>query len=380
MEWLPLTLTVWSKSYVRRGPVGAPLAFEATIRRNAPSDATFTIADDHPRVNDLVTAGARVVVEYQHTPGAGVMGLVSGTVHETTGTTGQTGTRTFQLRDDFEDVFADTLGYPVPGAALTAQNTPFHIVSGPAETVLKTVVSANMAREGKSLSVPATAGRGSTIAVALRMDKLGDKLFPAVTRAGLVVRVLQSGATRTLTVTTPVLRTRVLTEDSGILAPGGTWTITPPTVTRVITSPSTGEGVSRIFRQFVNTEAEAAYGVRRSAFLEVSGDDAELETLMAQEAGDLLNDSDERVSVDVQLAETDAWRYGLTFNLGDRVTVQPSGAPALTDEVTEVAFVWTADNGLVITPSVGTTEGYGQSLIRVVAALAKQVRTSQRNR
>src|SRR5690606_27362745 len=145
--------------------------------------------------------------------------------------------------------------------------TSYYRLSGPAETVVKTAVSANADRLGLELTVPATQGRGSNIEVSLRMHPLADRLYPAVDQAGVGVRVVEKNTpTRTLEVSEPVTGGTVLPEASEVVVQGA-YQIQPPPVTRVVAGCG-GAADARDFFVFVDSAAESQWGVGRESFVD----------------------------------------------------------------------------------------------------------------
>jgi hypothetical protein len=269
LDHIPLTITVYTKGYVRKGVVAAPTSVSVSINHNAPGTAEFTVDADHARISDLTAYGARAVVAYRYAPSSDPVVLISGPVGDTTGEgPADSAVRKFVITDDWAEIFNGIIGWPNPTGTVSQQgdDSAYFTRTGPAETVVKQIVAPNATRQGLPLTVPATEGRGAKITVSVRMHPLADKIFPAADQAGIGVRVLQLGTERTLTVYTPKSRARVLTEESGIVV-GGSWQIKPPTVTRV-TIGAGGEGKLRAFYEYVDAARESTYGIRRSAFID----------------------------------------------------------------------------------------------------------------
>lgn len=394
--YAPLSVEVWSSTFVRKGVVGRPTTITGSVLHNAPGTMDFTVDADHPRIADLTATGARAVLSYRYAPGDTPIVLMSGTIGEVSGTgPALSSSRTFRIRDDW-NILNDILGLANPAGTMAQQGaaTAFYTATGAAETVLKTIVSANAPRQGVTLTVPTTLGRGSSCTVTLRMHPLADRLFPTLDQAGIGVRVQQQGTSRVLDVYVPTTRARVLTEQSGIVV-NGDFQLTPPTVTRVIVGAG-DEGTARVFREYVSDGAggtilnpsaglaglETSLGWSRSAFVDaqdVATTDPNLATLLQQKALVALTAGGAQVSLRVTLAETAQFRFGKTYQVGDRVSVQLAGSPVLTDLIREVQFDYTADQGLVITPIVGDwSNSTSDVLYRQVAQIARAVRDSQR--
>lgn len=357
-DQLPFRLTVFDKAFVRRGTIGAVESLSVAVRRNAAGDAVFVLPADHRRVPDLLADGARCTVHYRWSPSSDELYLLSGRVVERTGA-GSTvaATRTFQVIDDFS-LFGEVLGWPVPDGSLTGQNVEYHRVRGPAETVVKTIAGANFSRLGLPVTVPASSGRGATIDVSIRFHPLLERLFPAADQAGVVVQLRQEGAGLLLDVREPATYPRTLTEESGVVE-DGEFTLKAPTATRVVIGAH-GEGTARYFYRKIDSALEAAWGAAGKPFVverfvdarDVENDGNRTQRLEAR-ADEALAEGAPKATLKARLAETDAFRFGKTFDVGDEVAVQLAGAPVLTDVVREVQLEWSQGSGMTVTPLVG---------------------------
>lgn len=380
----PIQITVWTKNMMRRGTVEAPNRVEVTVRDGAAGDALFEVDADHDRIADLTAPGARVVIDYYPDDDTDPVTL-SGNIDELTGAgPADSAVRAFSVTDDWEAVFVDLQAWPNPTGTIAQQgdDTAYFTRTGPAETVLKQVVQPNAQRQGLGLVVPATQGRGATVTASLRFHPLTDKLLPAIARAGLGVRVVQRDAQLVLECWTPTIHTRVLDEESEVIV-DGQYQRTSPTVTRVVVGAG-GEGTARVFRHYIDTALEAEWGPRnrRERFIDardIPATDPQLETLCAARAEEALAEGAPRAGITAKLAETEAWRFGKTFALGDTVPLQMSGGPVLTDRVREVQILWD-DQGLVVTPFVGDWQDSALDVVvDAVTAAAKGLRNLQRS-
>ena len=390
----PFTLTVFDRNFTRKGTLSAPNELDGAIRVGAPGDLTFAVDADDRRVKHLQADGARVRCDYRYSPSSAPQTLISGPVTEVAGSgTPEAALRTFTVSDDWH-VLNDTLGLPNPAgtAAQQGASEAYYSATGPAETVLKQIVEANRARLSIPLVVPATQGRGATITTSIRMHSLAERLFPAVTDAGLIVRVLQRGsALPTLEVSTPTVRSRVLTQASGVVVEGD-FQLAPPTVTRVWVGAG-GVAEARIFRLFVDDALELRFGggagkrFVRERFVDArdvgieppaTALTAAQEAVLQQRANEVLQEGAPRGSLAAKLAETETFRFGRTFQLGDRVSLQLAGGPVLSDYVREVQFKWDA-SGVEITPLVGSwAESVNDEILKRIADTMRAVRDMQR--
>lgn len=356
----PVSLWVFDKAYARQG-TATPEAVEWLGVWNGAGSLVFTVLADSPRVAALTAPGARVVATLNRPGFPTPKVLISGPVKERRGI-GMTEIpeRIFTVAGD-AGIFDEIVCWPVPGAAITAQGTAdYHVVTGPAETVLRTLVSANAPRQGVPVEVAASTGLGATMTVKLRMHTLGDKVIPRVSALGLGVRVEQDPdeTVRRLITWVPTTHTKVLTEESGIVLPGAEFSIQAPSATRVVVGAG-GEGTARVFRQIIDAALETAWGVSRSVFVDardIAATDPDLTALIAERAAEALAENSEVTSLKIELVETDNWQYGTTFDLGDIVPIRLVGESTVTDRINEVALSWQAGSGLEITPRIGAWE------------------------
>lgn len=356
MAGLPFNLTVFDKAYVKKGPLGAPLTLSGQVVKNAVGELEFTLPQDHPRVPALTAPGARVLANYRP-PGRAEQFLISGAVEQVGGGGPRHSPwRKFAVEDDFSVLTDEVQCWPNPTGTITQQgdDEAYHTVTGPAETVLKSILAPNVTRQGTVLTIPASAGLGSTITGSVRFHTPFERLFPAIEQAGLGVRVRQSGTTRILEVYVPATYARELTQKSGIVV-SGEYSSSRPSVTRV-TALAGGEGTARVVRQKIDATREADWGVRLPAARDardVPADDAELEAKLLARMDEALAEGAPKASLKCELTETESFRYGVAFGLGDKVTIRLTDAPPITDYVRSVGFSWSAGDGVKITPRVG---------------------------
>jgi hypothetical protein len=376
---LPFDVTVYDKAYTRKGPLGSPLSLSGEAVFNGVGSCEFTIPSDHPRAADLATSGARVVIQYRP-QGRPLQFLMSGAV-EDVGGGGSTHSpwRKFSVVDDWSVLTDEVQCWPNPTGTIAQQGDAeaYHTVTGPAETVLKSILAPNVTRQGTVLTIPATAGLGSPITGSVRFHTPFERLFPAVEQAGLGVRVRQVGSGRQLQVFTPTVRTRPLTQASGIVV-SGEYSVSRPTVTRV-TVLAGGEGTARVVRQKIDAAREAEWGVVLPATRDardVQTTDPDLEAKLTARMDEVLAEGAPKASLKCELTEAESFQYGVAFSLGDRMPIKLADAPPLTDYVRSVAFSWSPDQNapVKLTPRVGDWSDVADAqIINHVTALTRAV-------
>ena len=345
-----LRITVYSKDFQRKGWLGNPESVTATVVFPFGGEAQVTFPSDHPRAADILTEGARMVIEY---PGL-ALPLITGPVTEVEGEgpEGQS-TVTVTVKDD-SSILTETLGWQVPTAAISAQNTAeYRTYTGNAETVVKTMVTEQaITRLGRPLTVAPNLNRGAVIpgGVKIRMHPLAERLFPAVEQAGLGVRVYQSGAGLVLDVYEPRTYSKVISEAAGTLR-SWKWNRTNPTATHVV-GGGKGEGTARTFRTATDSALATQYGRKIEVFADARNGETTAE--LDQSNSEVLFEGKPKSGLELELSETPYFRYG-TVIVGDRVTIR-AGALEIQDVLRSATITWTRADGLKVQPVVGKTE------------------------
>jgi hypothetical protein len=382
----PIEISVFDKALAYRGQVAKPKNVVATSRDFAltltPGTAVFEVDADEEIVDDLAAKGARVVVDYFPDPTDldSRRVHVSGRVWEVTGDHGAAPVRTFAVTDDAV-IPSRIIGRPVPGGSLaTGQGTGAYEVTGPAETVVKTLVTANLATVSQPLVVAPDLGRGDTITASVRMQLLTDRL-PGLPFSMLCLTVRQVGAQLVLDARTPTVHTVPISEEDGLVT--GSWTLTAPEFTRVIVAGGEVGGVTK-FREVINAAAEAEHGDCGWGPT-VEARDTTDDAVMDAKGWEALNAANAKSGLSVQLAETEDWRFGEVFDLGDVVPIQMSGAPVITDRVREVEIRWDTrsgdEGGLTVTPRIGEhSNSADRRMAAAISSLARIVRSDRAGR
>jgi len=345
-----LRITVYDKNFQRKGWLGNPESVSVTVGYNIVGKADVTFPSDHPRAADILAEGARIVIEY---PGLDLP-LITGPVTEVQGEgpEGQS-TVTVTIKDD-TSILWETLGWQVPTAAISAQNTAeYRTYAGNAETIVKTMVTEQaITRLGHPLTVAPNLNRGAVIpgGVKIRMHPLAERLFPAVEQAGLGVRVYQSGAGLVLDVYEPRTYSKVISEAAGTLR-SWKWNRTNPSATHVV-GGGKGEGTARTFRTATDSALATQYGRKIEVFADARNGETTAE--LDQSNSEVLFEGKPKSGLELELSETPYFRYG-TVIVGDRVTIR-AGALEITDVLRSATITWTRADGLKVQPVVGKTE------------------------
>lgn len=370
-----IEIRVYSKTFERLGWVGDPIAVTATARHNQQPSGQLIVSERAVSTPRLLEPGARVVIRHQGE-------IVLGGPCRLVSCQGRLGARTFtmQVQDDWR-LLRRILAWPVPGSAINSQTSEYDVRTGPAETVLKQLVQANVTRLGLPVTVAPTLGRGSTITVRSRMDTPADVLFPLVDQAGIGVTVRQSGAGLLLDCYTPSTFPLRLSEAAGTVA-GMSWSRQPAEMTRVVVG-GPGEGTARIYRTRVNAALEAAWGDKIEGYVDardIKDDDPNRNALMDARGDAALAEVGLRYGLSVELLESSIFGYGGAngVRVGDAVQIETQpGATPITDVLREATLAWSKEKGVPKwSPVVGSRtddndKKLATALGRAIAALRK---------
>ena len=366
----PVTIRLYDKAFAWVGVLSDPQAFTLTLRHNAQPTGQVVVPSDHRLIPLLATEGCRYTVDLHGEQ------VSSGTVESLSGDGAPDGQLTVQLRDDWS-LLTDVLAWQDPTATLSASASAtiaanYYTLSGPAETVLKTVVQANaVTRLGLPVTVAPDLGRGPTIRAQWRMHPIWDRLSGPWATTGLGISVRQSGAGLVVDVYEPRVYPVPITRKSGIVT-DWTWQWDAPSVTRTVAGGQ-GEKSARVFVQAVDDMAEATWGVKREAFADAN--DVDNDTALIARAVQARREG--RRLTGLSLTLSDALPYGTNLRVGDTVTETLAG-PAMTHTLTECVLNWSVDDGFTAVPSVGDLETHGgvsRSIARAISRLGSSIRS-----
>ena len=193
-------------------------------------------------------------------------------------------------------LLGDALGWPTPGAALTAQTEVRYYKTGPAETILRSFVKANVAdRLGYEMIFPASQGRGSTITINSAFDNVLSIVREKTGPAGLRIRtglVDVAGSTTRAELRTwfeipaDVSRQVVLSHKAGTLRSWKEET-TVPTATRAIVQAAKEQQGREIASVSVSANSLTTAGTRRTTSREVDSVAVAANSITTKSAHDL---------------------------------------------------------------------------------------------
>ncbi|HLP97650.1 MAG TPA: siphovirus ReqiPepy6 Gp37-like family protein [Sideroxyarcus sp.] len=354
-----LTVEVRNSSLARVGQILASdlVGLELSLRFNKLGSWKITLRSSHPLADALRAPGAGLIV----TGPNGV--LISGpTVQATQNKTGDDPTGTWEIIGvDDAVVLGERLAYPVPTtASLAGQTSAYDSRTGVAETVAKAYVNANIgpsaptARKITGLTVDTDLGRGSTVVVNARFDKLGELIYGILTPSNLGFDIKQVGSGLMFEVFQPVDRSATVRMDvDNLRLTKSEYTYASPGATRVIVAGQ-GQGSARTLIErtsTASTAAETSWGRRIEVFKDSrnTNDTTELNT-----AGDEILAVSGFTVEGIKVTPSDdlaSMQFGVHWGLGDKVTVVV-GNTEVAKVVTEAAIVVT-EEGVKVGATVG---------------------------
>lgn len=287
---------------------------------------------------------------------------------------------------DALSILSWALAWPDPTVGIGAQ--PYHDPSDPApyvddaETVLLDLIDLNLVtRRGMTITIPASASRGTTIRARPNFENLLELVAKKAKRGGIGVNVglVDTSGTRaelTVSVYEPddvSSRVRFAETIDGSLR---SWSETEdaPTATRAIVGGA-GAGASRLLRSVTTVESVAAataWGGHREVFIDgpQSFDNDELD-----EAGTEAIDASESTSLTVEAAESAGLLAFRDYNVGDIASATLLTGLDITDVITQIE-VKVGDDGVTVTPAFGDPDAGNPevSLAQIVRGVKRDVK------
>ena len=360
-------------------PITGWTRLEVALRYNEPSAASISLPLSAVSAGQI-EPGCRLVVIRDGRV------LISGPIERrgpqrwsATGQDAGAGTIDVTIADDLASIVAERV-HPDPSQPLSNQRVArreFTAVN--AEQVMRTLVaeqvgpSARPERQIPRLTLGPVAGVGAPVTIGFRMDPLGDALRSvAATGGGLGFRTRQSDNEVLFEVFQPVDRSGAVRFSRGLGNLRSYELVEEaPTATVAIVGDGSGTGANRVLREYVDQDAVATWG-RIVTFVDRrdTTDTAELD-----EAGaEALASGAARARLSAITVDTPTQRWGVHYDLGDRVSVEVDHGVVLTDVVREVRIEATPRTGELVTAVVGNPETSNDpAWLRVVSDLARRL-------
>lgn len=322
---------VRDKDFIRVGQIAAEfLNIQFTEVFRGVGSWQLKLPAEHPLLEDLKQPGSGIVITQRSSSrvysGRTRSAVLSQNSADPLGTWVVSGS-------DDGIVAAATVVYPDPAAAPDAQSVGYWVFSAAGETVMRDAVRLNagstalVARRYPWLSVPASAGLGSTVKVSSRFDVLGDLLTSVAIQANLGWTFYQLGDGVVFDVYAPQDKRKMIRLD---IRNGGLEStelgFSAPSATQVLVMGQ-GEGENRTILPVTTTESVAAaldWGLRWEATKDQrnTDDPDELEAAGVE----ILSEKGETVhSLKVTPSDAPGQALGADWWLGDAVTVVIDG-------------------------------------------------------
>lgn len=379
-DLVDLVVEVRDKNFTRLGTIlSDELDLAAQVLYCNVGNWTLNIAAEHPMADSLREPGSGIICYL----GGNV--LFSGptnkpekaqTVDDPGGTITVTGATD-------EVILAKTVAYPLPSQPDVTQQTVSHDdASGPAETVMKHYVSANVTgRTWPILSVATDQGRGAATSYSARFDYLGDLLTSVSNVTGMGFYVKYDGTGPRF----EVYQTRDLTKAVRLSVKNNTLdgqrvSITAPGVTRVIVAGQ-GDEENRTFIEVSDADslqAEDDWGMRMERFIDQRQTDDPAE-LTKGGTDELAKDGFTAIDVQAVPSETSTFTFGedKDWYLGDLVTVIQDGQE-LPTQVTGISLKVSSTDGFKLGAVLGNPAGFDNALRNAVKTQGKRLNALER--
>lgn len=383
----PMRLDLYDQEFNRICQIGSFRTLSVTVRHGSAGSGVITVDLDHPRLVDLMTLGTRAVVDLfvgstraDYFDESKWIRLMSGPLNSVTaaGPLGESDYVNVTIADDWS-IMSRVLAWPAPLAAIGAQTVENDERTGPAETVVKGLISDNVvSRLGLPFTVAADQGRGADITTSARFDTIADLVADSSAAAGIGVSFTQSGASVVVDAYEPVDRSaRVV-----FGAPYGNvtdWMLTrsDPTGTRAVIGGD-GDGTSQVLSTAVDPSGEeTSWGTVCEVYLDGTGTDTAALTSYGLTQ---LASTQSGTAVDASTIEVPAVRFGVHYWVGDTVAVWLTDDLQVTEQVSEVTVTWNSDEGLQVTPQIGDTASTQTPSATLAAAISRLGRGVRRMR
>jgi len=363
----PYRIDIYDVNLAYQGSLTNPLSLTATPRHNEVSTLEFSLPTTDTKLPLLMAKGARVVL-FRH--GEWVM---SGYVDVISGQ-GPTisGIVSISVTGDLA-IAQKVLGWQVPENDIDNQDEEWWELTGPLETVAKTVFEINAVdRLGMAITIMPDLGRGPEITFKTKMEPLSELFFPLIDQNDWGVKIYQVESEMFFDVYECTEYTIPLTEASGVIqawsfssaSPAATHIVmqgsTPPA--DPVLTPAEGEELPEpeeklpLYHQGIATARAANWGIKE-IFITGSDlpdtDDPGYDGAVSDALDEALADNNERSGISVSLSETEDFHYGPGgIQVGQLVTFQ-IGIAERTDILRECVLTFTYEDGDKAVPTIG---------------------------
>ena len=365
---------LYSKDRVRRNNLGAFSSGQVTIGRWA-GEAVFTFPGNtaQARLNLIHERGTRARILDEGVP------MMSGVIVKRSGKGPVNPTASFTVSSDVR-VLQDVLAWPVPAASLNGgQTVEYRTITGPLETVVKTILQENVTRLGYSLTIAPTQGRGPTVKVQWRFHSVFERIQGLLSQHNAMLDVLMDEAGVLHAEYRPgVTVAKPFDIASGTLS-SWEWEDQPPTVTRVVVGGQ-GEGTARKFASVVGTSREALWGTIIEHFVDARDIDEAAPTQELIDRGwDYLVEGNEKTGVNLGIVSTRQRPYGGDYRVGDVVTVKTGDSHDDIQAPLSSVVITQDQNGRRVEPGIDTIDTINAATYRRIARMDRELNNLKRS-
>lgn len=354
----PYRIDIYNVNRAYQGTLTNPISLTATPRHNEVSTLEFDLPTTHDKLPLLMEKGARVVL-YRHGEFvlSGAVNIVSGRGPTFSGTVN------ISVLGDLS-IAQTVLGWQVPGNSIDFQDEEWWEMTGPLETVAKTVFTLNaVTRLGMDINVMPDLGRGPEITFKTKMEPLSELFFPLIDEHNWGVKIYQLESEMYFDVYECTEYPVPLTEASGIIQ-AWTFSSAAPSASHLVMQGSTppadpeieGDDPLPLYHKKTSTARANEWGIKE-VFFSGSGLPATDEEDYDGAVDDALNtamyEHRETSGLSISLSETADFHYGPGgIQVGNLVTFA-IGIAERTDVLRECTLSFTYEDGDRATPVIG---------------------------
>lgn len=364
---------LFDKSRKRRNTLGAFTSGAVTIGRWA-GEAVFAIpGNTAPARLDLIhERGTRVRILDEGEP------VMSGIITHRNGRGPANPSSGLTVASDVR-VLHDILAWPVPAAGLTGQNVEYRTISGPLETVVKTVLRENVTRLGSTLTIAPDQGRGPNVKVQWRFHSIFERLKALLEQHNAMLDVLmgEDGVLRAEYRAGETVK-KPFDVASGTLSTWE-WVDQPPAVTRVVVGGQ-GEGVARRFVRVIDTEREALWQTIIEQFVDARDiDDTAPDADLIARGWEALAEGAEKTGVSLGIISTQQRPYGGDYRVGDVVTVKTGDSRDTISAPLSSVVITQDQGGRRVEPGIETIESNRSADYRRLSRMDRDLQNLKRS-
>lgn len=289
------------------------------------------------------------------------------------------------------NLFTGELLPPVPDMPIELQATAEdYVVTGPVETVVKTIIGYGVERTGHPVHVLPDQGRGPVVTATSRFDTVADVLDGLTTRTGYRIDVdvwlpgdppVNGTSFAAPTVIVDVVPYRAVDGllFSHVAGDFDDWSVeyTRPTATRVIVGDD-GEGVEQTFIEVAGPTPLSPWAVRE-AYVSADEDDDPVDVGRAY-----LAEHGAGVAAEATITPGSVWEFGTDgqyprqYDLGDLAALDLGEGVGTIEQVVVEVVAELDGESFSVTPKVATPDTLEHDLYSTVADLARRVARQER--